>query len=394
MKLENVHKEILIGSLKSANSKGDFLDLINQCKDLLFNNASPEWLFFDLRHDKSNKKFNDFTMKQLNYYILSSKKATQYKSFSISKKNGGVRTIEAPVKGLKLLQQCINFLLQLGFEPNAAANGFVQNRSVVTNAKRHIGKTYVYNTDLSNFFPSIKFRRVKSVLMLDPINLNDDIAFIVANICCKDGQLPQGAPTSPVISNIICNRLDKKLVRLARKYKSSYTRYADDITFSSMEYCFDKKFEKELNVIIKEEQFSVNTSKVRLQKRGYRQEVTGLIVNEKVNLRKSYVKEIRLWLHIWEKYDYFSALAAFQKNYLKYAKGTSFINVLHGKLEYMKMVKGHEDLLYKKYASQFESLLNSESESKNVDIIEVLKIWETKGIDTAISFYNESKKLN
>ena len=394
MKLKETHRKLLEGKLKSVKSKGEFLDLINLCKDLVYNDLTPLRIFLGVRNDISKKKFNDFTMKQLNYYILSSKKVNQYKSFSVSKKNGGLRTIEAPIKGLKFMQQCINILLQLSFEPNAAANGFVQNRSVITNAKRHVGKTYVYNTDLSNFFPSIKFRRVKSVLMLDPINLNDEIAFIVANVCCKDGQLPQGAPTSPVLSNVICNRLDKKLVRLARKYKSSYTRYADDITFSSMEYCFDKKFEMELNTLIKGEHFFVNPIKVRLQKRGYRQEVTGLIVNEKVNLRKSYVKEIRLWLHIWEKYDYFSALTAFQKNYLKYLKGTSFINVLQGKLEYMKMVRGHEDLLYKKYASQFERLLKSEAEDKDVSILEVLKIWETKGIDSAISFYNESKKIN
>ena len=150
--------------------------------------------------------------------------------------------------------------------------------------------------------------------MYEPFNLNgkkEPLAFLLASLCTHpfeiDGEvktvLPQGSPTSPTLTNILCRKLDRRLTGLAYRFGATYTRYADDITFSSPHNIYtDEAFNKELKRIIEEDQkLVINPKKTRLQKAGYRQEATGLIVNEKVNVRRRYVKQIRMWLYYWEK---------------------------------------------------------------------------------------------
>ena len=134
----------------------------------------------------------------------------------------------------------------------------------------------------------------------------------------KRNVLPQGAPTSPVITNIICQRLDFLLSGVAKRFGLKYSRYADDITFSSMHnvYQTDSDFLKELHRIIAEQGFHIKESKTRLQKNGYRKEVTGLLVNEKANVQKRYIKQLRMWLYYWERYGYDRAYSFFLQQYL------------------------------------------------------------------------------
>src|SRR5205814_3311637 len=110
---------------------------------------------------------------------------------------------------------------------------FIPARSILTNAKPHLRQKFVLNVDLKDFFPTINFGRVRGVLIAKPYCLLPHIATYIARICCRDNALPQGAPTSPIISNMICSRLDRQLLRLARQYRCVYTRYADDLTFST-----------------------------------------------------------------------------------------------------------------------------------------------------------------
>ena len=119
----------------------------------------------------------------------------------------------------------------------------------------------------------------------------------------KRNVLPQGAPTSPILSNIICERLDLRLNGVAKRFGLKYSRYADDITFSSMHNVFQKNsdFLIEINRIINEQNFIIKHSKTRLQKQGYKQEVTGLIVNQKPNVDSRYISELRKWIYLWEK---------------------------------------------------------------------------------------------
>jgi len=215
-----------------------------------------------------------------------------------------------------------------------------------------------------------------------------DIAADIAYLCCtsmeverenQEGEpvaahrkvLPQGAPTSPVLTNIVCQRLDHLLTGLSKRFGLRYTRYADDITFSSMHnvYQQDGVFILELKRIIKDQGFIINQSKTRLQKEGFRQEVTGLIVNERVNVKSSYIKQLRKWLYLWESYGYLKASAFFMKDcfldkgHIKPGE-PDMQNVIAGKLDYLRMVKGGESDVYKGLENRFVLLNKRELTNK------------------------------
>lgn len=203
--------------------------------------------------------------------------------------------------------------------------------------------------------------------------------------------LPQGAPTSPVLSNIVCQRLDFLLSGLAKRFNLKYTRYADDITFSSMHNIYNKNsaFIQELERIITDQGFEIKDSKTRLQSKAFRQEVTGIVVNEKLNVRKRYIKELRMWLYYWDKYGYKKADSLFRKDYIKdkgHVKNNNvkLENVVLGKLEYLKMVKGSSDTTYKTLNKKFIKV-----KGKSNSVNKVLDIWEKEGIENAIKHYKK-----
>ena len=324
-----------------------------------------------------------FSMQQLAYYSNPNNVHGRYRHFSIPKKSGGKRNIAAPSKGLSHILYYVNILLKAIYQPSDYAMGFVEGRSVVDNAIRHIGQNYVFNTDIENFFPSIEQPRVWKRFQLKPFNFKKPIANILAGLCCikeknDDGTvkyiLPQGAPTSPLITNAICDTLDRRLSGLARRFNLHYSRYADDITFSSMHnvYKEDGDFRTELKRIIEGQNFKMNEAKTRLRKIGERQEVTGLTISNKVNASTAYVAEIRNLLHIWEKYGYNEAYKRFypiykeSKGHVK--KGEPLLeNVLYGKLQYLKMVKGYKDPVYAALQARYDKLtspVNAEVEQK------------------------------
>ena len=303
-----------------------------------------------------------FSMKQLTYYSNPNNVRGRYRHFSIPKKSGGKRNIAAPSKGLGHILYYVNVILKAIYQPSDYAMGFVEGRCVVDNAVRHIGQNYVFNTDIENFFPSIDQPRVWKRFQLKPFKFKQPIANLLAGLCCikeknEDGTfkyvVPQGASTSPLITNAICDTLDRRLSGLAHRFNLHYSRYADDITFSSMHNVYQNggKFRTELERIIKDQNFKMNETKTRLQKRGQRQEVTGLTVSNKVNISTAYVAEIRNLLHIWEKYGYNEVYKRFYPKYKEskghVKKGEPLLeNVLYGKLQYLKMVKGYKDPVY------------------------------------------------
>ena len=255
--------------VSSLQTKADLLKLLNDLKvDDLQENAYP------------------IPMKAINFYCNPAHEK-RYKSFSIPKKSGGQRVISAPCRGLMSILTYLNVMFEAMYEPAPCVCGFAIGKSVVDNANNHVGKNYVFNLDMKDFFPSIQQARVWARLQAAPYNMKKDVANIIAGLCCmktSDGKfvLPQGAPTSPILTNMICERLDRRLTGLARRFGLSYSRYADDITFSSMHFVYsgDGDFMKELNRIVFEEHFSLNDKKTRLQKNNVRQEVTGITVNE------------------------------------------------------------------------------------------------------------------
>lgn len=397
MKPETIHIIHIKQSFESMKSKEDLLELLNYCKGLIY-----------------GEKAKPFELRQLNFYSWGNK--NKYIAFNIRKKSGAERTIHAPVNGLKAIQKCLNLILQTIYEPHKAATGFVPNKSIVDNARIHTGSIYVYNIDLKDFFPSIEQARIWGRLQKPPFNLSKDnsriqLANIIAALCCfemeverKNEQtgewekvvknvLPQGAPTSPTITNIICERLDIRLSGVAKRFGLRYSRYADDITFSSMHNVFQKdgEFLKEMERIITDQNFTIKESKTRLQKQGYRQEVTGLLVNEKVNVQQKYVKQLRMWLYLWEKYGYEKATTYFSQQYIADKGHTKKLppvmqNVIAGKLEYLRMVKGADNALYKKLRYRLDKL-----RFKNNQFDEILNIWEKEGIEKAMELYYQPK---
>lgn len=335
-------------------------------------------------------KFYPFTMKQLLYYCNPNHVFHRYHQFQIKKKSGGFRQITAPRnQSFMMLLQSLNEVLKAIYTPSNHAMGFTEKRSVVTNAAVHKNQNYIFNIDLKDFFPSIEQGRVMKRLTLAPFNFSPQIALLISGLCSMrvkrehpietkqhdlDKQfmyvLPQGATTSPIITNMICDTLDRRLAGLAKRFGTRYTRYADDITFSSMHniYSGSGEFIKELIRIINTQGFAINDAKTRLQKRGSRQEVTGLIVSDKLNVTKKYVREIRSLLYIWDKYGYSEAMSNFYPKY-KAEKGhikkgnPDLINVLDGKLMYLKMVKGDTDSVYVKLYTKFQELVNRDSSS-------------------------------
>ncbi len=234
------------------------------------------------------------------------RRTAAYRRFEIPKKSGGVRTIMAPTGDLKDILTTVNSLLSLYWEPkHSYVHGFTSGRSVVSGAEPHVGKNYVFNLDLKDFFPSITKQMVARGL--ERAGFDRRTARFLSEICTVPGDdgreiLPQGAPTSPLLSNISCMMLDLRLAGLAAEFSLDYTRYADDMTFSAQYNAFGPRgdFRSLMETVIREEGFRINEKKTRLQKRGSRQEVTGLTVCRKVNVSRKWIKDLRAQIHRME----------------------------------------------------------------------------------------------
>lgn len=322
----------------------------------------------------------------------------RYHTFSIRKKTGGERVINRPMGALGMMQKALSVIFTICMKIHPKAMGFTEGKSVVTNAQLHIGKNYVYNIDLKDFFHSFKKWQIKRIFTQTPFQLPEEIANYLASLCVhtididgkKEQVLPQGAPTSPILTNILCKKMDIALDKLAKKYKATYSRYADDITFSSNKSVFNNPiFLQELEAIIHKNKLQINPKKTRLQKKTNRQEVTGITVNEKLNTTRKYVKQIRMWLYLIEKYGVKKAETIFRKDYIKekghikYNQNPMF-SVIGGKLLYLKMVKSQEDSTYQKLAQRFDKICGF-----NVDAI--LDVWEKEGKEKAMEVFNQAK---
>ncbi len=328
------------------------------------------------------EKGHPFIMPHLNYFIHPARNKKSYKSFSIPKKSGGVRTISAPTKLLKSFLTYTNRLLQAFYLAPDYVTGFVPEKSVVDNAERHVGMNYVFNTDLKDFFPSISKSRVWATLKYYPFKFNDTIADAIAGLCCTevkiDGEkrwvLPQGSPCSPVLTNIVCRNLDRELHKLAKEYNLRYSRYADDITFSSNRNVFRKggEFQQKLETIIIAQRFSINEKKTRVQDKKQRQEVTGLVVSDRVNVTREYVRDLDNLLYIWEKYGEAEAYAKFLVHYSPkhnlHRNKPNMQSVVQGKLLYIKMVKGADSEVWRRLQRRFNNLSGTKPSTESATI--------------------------
>lgn len=283
--------------------------------------------------------------------------ANGYREFQVPKAKGGFRLIEAPNVPLKRIQKLINYHLQQVYNRcrSEAVHGFVSNmgktvvtRNIVTNAQCHIGAKQVLNLDMLHFFHSISVWRVKQLFMSYPFYFGNDLASYLAILTTYKDRLPMGAPTSPVISNFACFMLDRRLMQVAGKYGLTYSRYADDITFSGGEH-INAVFLQDVLEVIHSEGFRVNDNKTRLFTSFGRQTVTGLKVNERVNVDRDFIRSIRAMLHNWQKYGV--KRASFRNK-----SEEQFVRVLKGKLDFLGMVRGTKDDIYLKFLNKFDML--------------------------------------
>ena len=318
----------------------------------------------------------DASEERIVWHSVRSKQESRYTRITIPKKSGGERQILAPSPGLKLLQRRLNEILQEVYVSRSSAFGFIRGRNIKLNASRHANRKWVLNLDLEEFFPSINFGRIRGMFLAPPYNLPSEAATTLAQLCCHDNQLPQGAPTSPVLSNMICRSLDYELSSLAYKHNCLYSRYADDITISSIAPTFPQSIAvaeteelggpvvlgEELQAVISKQGFRPNTSKTRLQRRNRRQVVTGLVVNQKANVPRNFVRQLRAMLHAWERYGLEAAQHRFETHYYRPEIRARFVNVpryedvIAGKLAYLKFIRGRTDDLYIKFERWFRRL--------------------------------------
>lgn len=267
--------------------------------------------------------------KKLSYILYKIPDEAKYTEFEIPKSTKGVRKISAPIAELKLAQSRLSKILQgclleierkqIKGEDCILSHGFKKHLSISTNGAQHIDRNWVLNFDLKDFFPSINFGRVRGFFIKNKhFLLEQKVATILAQLTCHSGSLPQGAPTSPVISNLIANHLDIRLSRMASKNRCTYTRYADDITFSTNKKEFPRniavdsndgsssgiwKPSKIIRAEVKRSGFEINPAKTRMQYRRSRQDVTGLIVNEKINVKREMYKLARAQVDSYIKSD-------------------------------------------------------------------------------------------
>jgi RNA-directed DNA polymerase len=310
---------------------------------------------------------------EVTWWVVALRPSRRYTRFLLARRGGGdPREIHAPIKPIKDMQQRLLVAFARAHEPTLNVHGFVRGRSPISNARPHQKQTSVLRVDLHDFFPSIHFGRVRGLFTAFPFDYPQDVAQLLAQICCHEGVLPQGAPTSPLISNLICRGLDRELAQLAKDERCYFTRYADDLTFSTRRREFPVALAdmddtgslvvgKRLRDLVEAHGFTVNETKTRLALYSQRQRVTGLIVNEEVNVSRDYVRDLRMALYIWRQYGLEAATERYHgahppRNAPPDKASPELPQVLAGRIQYVGSVKGWSDPVYRRLATQLSEL--------------------------------------
>lgn len=336
----------------------------------------------------------------IRHLVGSKNRKRHYHTVEIPKRRGGVRSLTVPSDTMKWVQRGLLQVLTHLFPRHRCAVGFERGESPLTHARHHVRKRFVYVVDIEDFFPSITWARIYGMMQAYPFELPPHAARVLANLATYDGALPQGAPSSPILANLLCRKLDSRLFKWARTNGYQYSRYADDLAFSTNKDEFPVSDRKFIEQVIQEEGFSINSEKCRLMPYSRRQMVTGLIVNKKPNLPRSYVRGLRALLHNVERHGWESQVnrsLVFEsadewsmyrdkemsreeadairkkqrrsqglihpKAILHKARDvTSLQRVVQGRIAYLGLVRGKDCPLYQRMRDQYLALLRQESE--------------------------------
>ena len=255
-----------------------------------------------------------------------------YLTFTIEKRrHGEYRRIDAPNRHLKKVQRQLASEFDEIYDPLPCVHGFLTEESIVTNAKGHVGKYALLNLDIMDFFPSITANRIHGLFTGKPFFFPEEVANTLTELVCYGRCLPQGAPTSPILSNFICHRMDRQLMSFANQHRLLYSRYADDMTFSSTSArSFNKvvyenrtgeiTLDKKLASIIEDNGFTINQEKTHVARRSSRQMVNGIVVNEKCNFKRADYQALRRLFWIWQKRGYEEASISYISAFPQYAR--------------------------------------------------------------------------
>lgn len=271
------------------------------------------------------------SIESLNYYIKNSNDF--YKNYKIRKKSGGFRTISAPSLNLKKIQRWILDNVLVYFHTNECSFGFKKNSNIKYNAQQHTSKEIVYNIDLKDFFPSISGQSI--YFLFYNLGYSSSVSFAFMRLLSFNNSLPQGSPCSPCVANIICFNMDNELQSFATKIDATYTRYADDLTFSTNNKLTNfKKDTIKIKKIIEYYGFKLNKKKERIQLSYQPQIVTGLIVNDGVKVRRKFKKKIEQEIYYCEKFGVYSHLDRSHKSHKSFYK-----EYIYGKVNFLNDIE-------------------------------------------------------
>ncbi len=314
----------------------------------------------EFRKLKSKADVADFlgiSEKKLIMILYVNKVNAYYDTFELPKKNSkDMRKINAPQDILKIIQSKLKEVLtELYLEKSQkSATGFLPEKSIVDNAEVHLDSNCVLNIDFKDFFDQINFGRIRG-LFIKKYNLDANAATIISQLLTLDGKLPQGSPSSPIVTNLICSKLDKNLEKFARQHNIRYTRYVDDLTFSTTSTSFPNSVcmindKKQIEVgdalmkIIDFNGFLINENKIYYSTKKKRQEVTGLVINQKLNVKREYLRNLRVLMHkTKKKKENNESIETYRSQIL-------------GKINFLKMVRGADDSYFNHFAYNYNRL--------------------------------------
>lgn len=305
----------------------------------LFKNELP--IIYDQRHLCALVGYKEEYL-----YAASNAPERFYRHYQIPKKSGGFREISEPLPSLKEIQRWILDNILTKTSVSIYAKAYIKKKSIKENARFHKRQKIVLSLDIEHFFDNIKSDKIFDVFK--NLGYEDDVVVMLTNLCCLREKLPQGSPTSPVLSNIILTDFDNRVGNFTNKNKIRYTRYADDMTFSG-DFNPGQVISFVRNSLFPLG-FKLNQSKTRTRGPGQRQEVTGIVVNEKTQLPREKRKKIRQEVYYIKKYgleSHMNYCKISKENYLLHLKGL----IQHGLFINKKDIelKSYIEFLEKKY---------------------------------------------
>lgn len=342
-------KELLKYWKAFYDSKGVSDDFSKQCLDYAENLIKQDLpVIFEMHHLSLLLGLSEEYL----FSVVYSPKS-HYREFSIPKKSGGRRKLSSPHHTLKYVQQWIYQNILYKIKVNYCTHGFRTKKSILTNANIHVGANYLLKLDLKDFFPSISINQV--IMVFNKLGYSYNVSFYLASLCCMDDCLPQGAPTSPALSNIVARQLDNRMLGLCKKMKYRYTRYADDLAFSgdNIKHSFVDTCRK----IITECNFTLNENKIKLYKPEGARTLTGLsLANHRIRIPRDYRRQLSAELHFVKKYgigEHMKRNKIKNPHYLETLIGmTEFWLSVEPQCEFAKSSLDYLHLLYKqKYSS-------------------------------------------